>query len=140
MARKRPVDPEPDYNCVTCGACCCNPDQNRAIEYREYIEVGKRDAIRKNAELMKKLTFVNDKGEIHMRLVGVNQRCCALEGRIGRAVSCSIYELRPAVCRRVKPGDEWCVKVRVERGIDPPPPKSERKPQRTRKRQSPRAS
>jgi Fe-S-cluster containining protein len=127
MARKNHALPEPDYDCVKCGACCCNPDQNREIDYREYVEVEKRDAIRKQSDLMKKLTFINKKGEVHMRLVGVNQRCCALTGRIGEEVSCSIYEHRPGVCRRVKPGDEWCIKVRIERGIDPAPPEPERK-------------
>ncbi len=107
-----------DYDCMTCGACCCNPNQNREIDYKEYVEVEARDRIRKEPELLDSLTFTNEKGEIHMKLVGANQRCTALGGRVGVEVSCNIYEFRPAGCRRVKPGDAWCRKLRIERGID----------------------
>ena len=110
-----------EYDCMSCGACCCNPEQNREISYVEYVEVEGRDKLRREPSLLQKLTFTNEKGEIHMRLVGVNQRCCALEGRLGEQVACTIYELRPGGCRRVKPGDSWCKKLRVERGIDPKP-------------------
>jgi Fe-S-cluster containining protein len=112
---------------MSCGACCCNPDQNREVDYNEYVEVEKRDKIRREPTLLKKLTFTNKKGEIHMRLVGVNQRCCALEGRLGEHVSCTIYEFRPGGCRRVQPGDEWCTQLRVERGMDPPPEEPKKK-------------
>lgn len=122
MGRKKSAASEPVFDCVSCGACCCNRDQNREIDYDEYVEVVKTDKIRKRPELMEKLTFTNKKGEVHMRLVGVNQRCCALSGRLGESVSCDIYEVRPGVCRRVKAGDEECRKARIERGIDEPPP------------------
>jgi Fe-S-cluster containining protein len=124
---------EPDFDCVSCGACCCNRDQNREIDYDEYVEVLPRDRLRKKPELLAKLTFTNDKGEVHMRLVGVNQRCCALTGRLGESVSCSIYDLRPAVCRRVEPGDDECRKARVERGIDPAPTPARGKAQRSKR-------
>ncbi len=112
---------------MSCGACCCNPEQNREISYVEYVEVERRDKLRREPTLLKKHTFTNEKGEIHMRLVGVNQRCCALEGRLGEQVSCSIYEVRPGGCRRVQPGDSWCKQLRVERGIDPKPAPAARK-------------
>jgi|LNFM01.1.fsa_nt_gb Fe-S-cluster containining protein len=121
MGRKKTAANEPEFDCVTCGACCCNRDQNREIDYDEYVEVLKKDKINKHPELIKKLTFTNAKGEVHMRLVGVNQRCCALSGRLGESVSCDIYEVRPGVCRLVKAGDEECRKARIERGIDEQP-------------------
>src|SRR5947199_110652 len=56
------------YDCTTCGACCCNIDKNRAIGFVDYVEVEKRDVIRKNPALMKRLVVVNDEGMPHMKL------------------------------------------------------------------------
>ncbi len=116
-----------DYDCMTCGACCCNPNQNREENYKEYVEVEPRDRIRKEPELLESHTFTNEKGEIHMKLVGANQRCLGLVGRVGEKVTCTIYEFRPGGCRRVKPGDAWCRKLRIERGIDKPASKAKKK-------------
>ena len=35
-------------------------------------------------------------------------RCSALSGRIGVATSCTIYAVRPEVCRTCMPGDAEC--------------------------------
>lgn len=49
---------------------------------------------------------------------GASMRCIALRGRIGEAVACAIYELRPAACREFAPlaalgrGDEACNEAR----------------------------
>jgi uncharacterized protein len=104
------------YDCQHCGACCCNLDQNREIGYVDYVEVKRRDPLMRKPELREKLVVINDKGEFHMRL-DHNQRCIALRGRVGRSVGCSIYEDRPAVCRKVKPGSEACIQAREERGV-----------------------
>jgi len=45
------------------------------------------------------------------------QRCGALEGELGRNVSCRIYNLRPSGCRRVVAGGAECLAARAERGI-----------------------
>ena len=106
------------FDCQACGACCCNTDENRAEAYMDYVEVTERAHLRKHPALLRKLTVLNAKGERHMRLRGAEQRCAALEGRLGVRVSCTIYELRPAACHRVKPGSRECRRDRRERGIE----------------------
>ncbi|MEI8254542.1 MAG: YkgJ family cysteine cluster protein [Deltaproteobacteria bacterium] len=115
------------YDCVQCGACCYNIDQNRAVGYRDYVEVEKRDAIRKQKKLLKIYVYENADGIPHMKLDARRQRCTALEGTLGRKVGCEIYEFRPGGCRRLKAGSAECRRDRRERGIDPPlPPRKPR--------------
>ncbi|MGE5047567.1 MAG: YkgJ family cysteine cluster protein [Deltaproteobacteria bacterium] len=106
------------FDCQSCGACCCNTDENRAEAYVDYVEVKPRAALSKHPRLLRRLTVVNADGERHMRLRGAEQRCVALEGKLGQHVSCAIYELRPAACRDVKPGSRECRRDRKERGIE----------------------
>jgi Fe-S-cluster containining protein len=49
--------------------------------------------------------FVNQTAS-GMRCSG--DRCSALLGEVGQSTSCSIYDLRPDVCRACQPGDEAC--------------------------------
>ncbi len=105
------------FDCQTCGACCCNTDENRAEKYADYVEVTARSALHRRPELLRKLTVVNRRGERHLKLVGAEQRCAALEGKLGEQVSCIIYDLRPWGCRKVKPGSKECLRDRRERGI-----------------------
>jgi len=106
------------FDCQACGACCCNTDENRGEKYVDYVEVTARAALRRHPGLLRRLTVLNAQGERHMRLRGAEQRCVALEGRLGQRVSCTIYELRPAACRRVQPGSRECRRDRRERGIN----------------------
>ena len=105
------------FDCQTCGACCCNTNENRAQEYVDYVEVKPRMLLFRRPELLRKLTVINHLGERHMQLTGKEQRCVALEGKLGQGVSCTIYQLRPASCRIVKPGSKECRRDRRERGI-----------------------
>jgi uncharacterized protein len=45
-------------------------------------------------------------------------RCVALQGEVGQAVACGIYELRSSTCRSVQPGDEQCLKARAAHGLE----------------------
>jgi Fe-S-cluster containining protein len=94
-----------DNDCRTCGACCSfsetwpelgvDPDgENIPLEMID-CEIGR------------------------MRCVG--DRCCALEGTIGVAVRCRIYENRPAVCREFGPADRRrdCNTARAWHGLPP---------------------
>ncbi len=114
------------YDCVRCGACCYNVDRNRAIGYVDYVEVEKRDAIRKDKKLLALYVYKNEDGVPHMKL-DARQRCSALAGTLGRKVGCEIYAVRPAGCRRLEPGDAECRRARRERGIDPPLPPRKRR-------------
>jgi Fe-S-cluster containining protein len=54
-------------------------------------------------------------------------RCIALEGEVGTAVRCAIYENRPEACREFAPltilghGDAACNDARRRRGLTPLP-------------------
>ncbi|MDP3274871.1 MAG: YkgJ family cysteine cluster protein [Deltaproteobacteria bacterium] len=116
--RKSPPSSPPTYDCMTCGACCCNSRENIAEGYRDYVQVTRRDSLLRDKSQIKSLAVVNRAGEIHLRLVGEEQRCVALSGTLGASVSCDIYALRPTGCRKVEAGDSYCRQVRRERGID----------------------
>jgi len=44
-------------------------------------------------------------------------RCVALTGEVGRKVACSIYPIRPGICRDVAPGSVICMLSLGLRGI-----------------------
>ncbi|MFH0921572.1 MAG: YkgJ family cysteine cluster protein [Fibrobacterota bacterium] len=83
--------------CLTCGACCAHflvpffakeadPEQNGTVP-RDYTE-----------------PFDEDR----LCLLGTNQlapRCAALQGEIGHAARCGIYDRRPSPCRNF--GVQW---------------------------------
>jgi Fe-S-cluster containining protein len=46
-----------------------------------------------------------------------NNRCIALEGKIGMSVKCSIYNCRPVSCRKFVVGSELCLEARKAKGI-----------------------
>ena len=46
-------------------------------------------------------------------------RCAALAGKVGDHVACSIYGLRPDVCRAYQPGDPECNEARARYGFSP---------------------
>jgi Fe-S-cluster containining protein len=53
-------------------------------------------------------------------LAGTNQPapyCRALEGVVGKRVSCTAYEQRPSPCREVEPGDDKCNQARARHGL-----------------------
>lgn len=44
--------------------------------------------------------------------------CVALNGEIGKCVSCSIYQIRPLHCRLFVPGSNMCLNARRWSGIE----------------------
>jgi len=105
------------YDCTTCGACCCNTDENREIGYVDYVEIDLDDRILKKPDLVRRLVVLDDDLVPHMRL-SQYQRCAALSGRVGVKVGCTIYKDRPSICREFTAGSKMCKQVRKERGID----------------------
>jgi Fe-S-cluster containining protein len=106
-----------DLDCRTCGACCANPDENRVEGVVDWVEVGPREPLLRAPRLAARLVVRNSSGQCHLRL-DPGGRCLALRGRIGRRVSCTIYDLRPEGCRKVEPGSARCLQYRRERGVD----------------------
>jgi Fe-S-cluster containining protein len=98
IAAARPENP-----CLACGACCAySPNWPRfSTERDEVLEL-----------IPRQLVNARSSG---MRCEG--DRCAALSGKIGIATSCTIYALRPEVCRTCMPGDAECTMARRKFGL-----------------------
>ena len=73
------------YDCQSCGACCENPHVTLWVRGDDgaYLEQG------------------------------AGGRCVHLDGVIGQACRCAIYEHRPQVCRAFQPGSYDCLDLRA---------------------------
>ena len=94
---------EPESPCQACGACCAYSRNWPRFSTEDDAAL---DLIPEN--------FVNEK-QSGMRCDG--DRCSALAGRIGVATSCTIYAVRPEVCRTCLPGDAECGMARRKWGL-----------------------
>jgi len=103
------------YDCQRCGACCCNPADNRAEGFEDWIEVQAGAPLLRRKQHAGLLVRGRD-GRQHLRLSEAG-RCIALQGRTGESVRCTLYALRPRACRRVQPGDPDCRQSRVDQGL-----------------------
>jgi uncharacterized protein len=91
--------------CQSCGACCA------------YSRNWPRFSTEDDAALdLIPARFVNEK-QSGMRCDG--DRCSALAGQIGAETSCTIYAVRPEVCRTCMPGDAECGMARRKWGLLP---------------------
>lgn len=103
------------HPCMRCGACCAH--------YRVAFHWSEAEPLTGGlvpSELTEKLDFHR------LNMLGTNAakpRCIALEGAVGQAASCRIYEQRPSVCREVAPSWEsgfasaQCDKARLAHGL-----------------------
>ena len=90
--------------CQACGACCA------------YSQNWPRFSTEDDAALdLIPTGLVNARGS-GMRCDG--DRCAALTGKVGEATSCSIYTVRPEVCRTCMPGDAECTMARRKFGLE----------------------
>jgi uncharacterized protein len=106
----------PEFDCTRCGACCANPDENRSEHFVDYVEVLSHDRLFEKPDLVRRFVVYNADGIPHLRLHR-DGRCMALRGKLGRRVTCTIYEDRPTGCRKVEAGSERCLTYRRERGL-----------------------
>jgi Fe-S-cluster containining protein len=89
--------------CQACGACCA------------YSSNWPRFSTEDDADLdLIPVELVNERAS-GMRCDG--DRCAALDGRIGEATACTIYAVRPEVCRTCMPGDVECTMARKKHGL-----------------------
>jgi Fe-S-cluster containining protein len=105
-----------ELDCQRCGACCTNPSENIAEGVTSYVEIEPGDPILRKKDLVKKLVVLDAEGVPHMRLTA-DGRCLALNGAVGRRVTCTIYHHRPSPCRRVEAGSKLCLRYRADRGL-----------------------
>ena len=89
--------------CQACGACC------------SYSPNWPRFTTEDDADLdLIPEKFVNERLS-GMRCEG--DRCSALSGKVGIATSCTVYAVRPEVCRTCMPGDPECAMARRRHGL-----------------------
>jgi Fe-S-cluster containining protein len=84
------------YECTSCGACC-------AYSESWPVFIGDRDAEGIPEELI-------DLERERMQCYA--DRCAALVGTIGHQAKCSVYAMRPLVCREFEAGSADCLMVR----------------------------
>ena len=92
--------------CLDCGACCAS--------FRVSFYWSEAEARGLPAALTEQVNaWFSCMG-------GTNQarpHCIALEGAVGEAVSCRVYDQRPSPCREVEAGDGQCTKARTRHGL-----------------------
>ena len=93
----------PEFDCQSCGACCA------------YSADWPRFSTEDDAQLDRIPAKLVSATETGMRCEGA--RCSALAGKVGQATSCTIYEIRPDVCRACMPGDGDCLIARKAFGL-----------------------
>ncbi len=98
-----PEDGGYEGGCQACGACCA------------YSADWPRFSLETDAEIALIPSRLIAADESGMRCNGV--RCSALTGEVGRATACSIYAVRPQVCRACVPGGEDCKMARRRHGL-----------------------
>jgi len=89
--------------CQACGACCA------------FSAEWPRFSLESDADLDRIPRAFVDDARGRMRCVG--DRCSALAGEVGMATSCTIYAVRPEVCRACLPGDDACRIARERFGL-----------------------
>lgn len=100
-------------DCQRCGACCA---QFRVSFYWAEADDAPGGTV--------PVALTRPVGSLHRCMAGTEARpvrCIALQGEVGRAVGCGIYEQRSSTCRSVQPGDEQCRKARAAHGLESAP-------------------
>lgn len=91
------------FDCQSCGACCAfSADWPRfTLESDAALDAIPEALVRAD------LSGMACDGD----------RCLALSGTIGGRNACTIYDVRPIVCRDCQPGDEECLMARRAAGL-----------------------
>lgn len=103
MTTVAPADDGDVPSCQSCGACCA------------YSREWPRFTLESDADLERIPAALVDDGLSRMRCDG--DRCAALSGEIGVATACTVYEVRPQVCRACLPDDDACRMARARFGL-----------------------
>ena len=91
------------FDCQSCGACCT------------YSRFWPRFSLESEEEIARiPAEFVDDENGC-MR--SADDRCTALDGKLGAHVACRVYDVRPIVCRDCQPGDAECLTARKRFGF-----------------------
>jgi hypothetical protein len=90
-------------DCRDCGACCAT-----SAEWPRFT-------LEDDEDLARIPSAYAEEGGSGMRCEG--DRCSALLGAVGVAVTCAVYAVRPIVCRDCEPGDAECRMARALHGL-----------------------
>lgn len=97
------------HACQSCGACCAS--------FRVSFYWGETDA-HASGSVPAALTLPITPHHVAMRGTDTRPvRCAALDGTIGCAVSCSIYDQRSSTCREFEAGTPECARARAIHGM-----------------------
>ncbi|WP_189524519.1 MULTISPECIES: YkgJ family cysteine cluster protein [unclassified Mesorhizobium] len=103
LAASSPPSSAPVFDCQSCGACCSYSAEWPRFSTEDDAQLDRIPEKHVAADLS------------GMRCDGV--RCSALSGEVGKSTACTIYELRPDVCRACMPGDDECLMARRALGF-----------------------
>jgi uncharacterized protein len=103
MSADVPTPPIAAYDCQACGACC------------DYSPLWPRFSLESENEIARIPLDLISRDEGGMRCTG--NRCMALDGVVTKHVTCTIYEIRPQICRACMPGDDACLMARERHGL-----------------------
>ena len=108
-------------DCRKCGACCTSVAWNPASAVqRPFADMTDDEAEKLETKRPGLVTLCQPEGwtfeeprfAMAIKKNDPRGRCVALTGTVGKRVSCSIYEDRPAGCRSFEPGGEECLEIR----------------------------
>lgn len=133
-----------EFNCETCGACCRASSFMDLVPLRPFADMTDTEAEEIETKHPGSVTLTSPSGwtfDPQRFVMSIKQgeygRCVALRGKVGKKVSCAIYEDRPETCREFEPGSERCLEVRRKVGIRQLPmveASGEKKPRRGKTR------
>ncbi|TGQ52072.1 YkgJ family cysteine cluster protein [Mesorhizobium sp. M1C.F.Ca.ET.193.01.1.1] len=98
-----PLEASVAFDCQSCGACCAYSADWPRFSTEEDAELDR---------IPEELVATDQSG---MRCEG--GRCSALRGEVGKGTACTIYEIRPHVCRACMPGGDDCLMAREMYGL-----------------------
>jgi Fe-S-cluster containining protein len=86
-----------NFDCKSCGACCCFK-WSWPVLRRDRLDAVNipKEMVRTDFPLMKT----------------IDNRCIALDGKVGKSVCCKVYDDRPNSCRQFEPGSDLCREAR----------------------------
>ena len=107
-----PVVGAPDpggADCVACGRCCHHGPRTVHLLDTDDLRVLAHPG---GADMLRRLTVLDDRPPGWRFLVNAGDRCAALDVSTPGRYPCAIYEVRPDDCRIVEPGSPACLEAR----------------------------
>jgi Fe-S-cluster containining protein len=111
------VNGGPEYDCQTCGACCVQfgPYDGNAYVYLDGKEAA--DLRRLGLPVVEGALGSSCLGARPHDGAGGRPACVAFTGTLGGRCGCSVYEVRPSVCREYEVGGLLCRQAREQAGL-----------------------